>query len=113
MSVCRDRLLTCALAAQIFDLQRVYACLPRLLVHTNRSPLTIKRTLLVQRSCPFVQLARMRQSFSVHLCSLKTQEVSPARAPRSLMIADRTPSRAFRAEQDPVSGAQTPTIAGG
>src|SRR5262249_57754554 len=44
---------------------------------------------------------------SVHLRSLKTQEVAPARAPRSLMIAGRAPSRA---EHDPASGAHTPTI---
>src|ERR1041384_7119746 len=91
---------------QIFDRQRVYVWVPRLLVHTSRSPLTLKRTLLVQCSRPFVQFARIRKSLSVHLCSLKAQEVSPARAPRSLMMAGRTPSRA---EQEPVSGAQTPT----
>jgi hypothetical protein len=88
----------------------MYAWAPRSLVHINRSPSTTRRTLLLQWSGPFVQFASSRQSLLLRRLFLKTQDVSPARAPRLVMIAGNSPFRAFPAAQELVSGAQTPTM---
>src|SRR5215813_9847957 len=100
-----------ALASKKSGPQRVYTCVPRLLVQVKRSPLTVRRTWVVHCSSAFEQLATTCQPEFVCLGFRNVQNVLPAQAPAALMMVGSRPCRKSRTEQALPSGAHTPKIA--